>query len=95
MSLRRILRAICVSAVVTISIPAGGQGWSEPSYAGEPPQNLIIDPVPGVQKDDSQLTVVSAKPDDNASIVDTAIKKKKTFWDNKVFHPTQWFSKKK
>jgi hypothetical protein len=90
------LGAGCLLAILSIGIPAYAQGVSWLPSASSSKQEASADAAQGVQKDDSQLTVVNASPDDNASIVDTAAKKKKkSFWDNKVFHPTQWFSKKK
>ncbi len=99
MSLRRMLSALCLLAVLGITVPTWGEGWawlspatnSQQQTSAAAPQSVQKE---GVQKDDSQLTVVNAKADDDSSIVDTAVKKKKSFWDNKVFHPTKWFSKK-
>jgi hypothetical protein len=98
MSLRRWVAAFFALVVLSISVPTWGEGWAWLPFAAGSQQVASAD-TSGVQKDDSQLTVVDARADGAAPIVETATKKKKSssFWSSKIFHPTQWFgsSKKK
>jgi len=93
MSLRRWLTVICTVVISSVVIVGRGEARAEAPFALSAKQDA------GVLKSDSQLTVVEAEDSGDAPIVDTAAKKKKSssFWNNKVFHPTQWFgsSKKK
>ena len=97
MSMRRNVGAVCLLAILSIAVPSWGQTGSWWPFANSAQQQAATDSAPGVQKDDSQLTVVEANADENAPLVDTAnkAKKKNSFWNNKVFHPTQWFKSKK
>ena len=96
MSLRRWVAAFCALVVLSVAVPTWGEGSSWLSFAGGSQQETSSDAV-AVQKDDSQLAVIDARSDGAAPIVDTATNKlkKKSFWNNKIFHPTQWFSKSK
>ena len=92
MSLRRWLTVICTLVISSVVIVGRGEVRAEAPFALSAKQDA------GVLKSDSRLTVVEAEDSGDAPIVDTAAKKKKSsFWNNKVFHPTQWFgnSKKK
>ncbi len=95
MSLRRWLAAPCTLLGLSVAILSRADGLTSMPFAASAVQEASADSA-GVQKDDSQLTVVQAETDGYAPIVDTAaIKKKKSFWSNKMFHPTQWFSSSK
>jgi len=94
MSLRRwvtVLAALLISGVAILSHAEGV------STAPSSVRSALFGPSDrGVQKDDSNLTVVEASADGTAPVIDTATKKKKpSFWDNKIFHPTKWFSSSK
>jgi hypothetical protein len=95
MSLRRLLTVICTVVFAGIAIPGHGEARAEAPVVWSAKPESAADHA-GVLKSDSQLTVVEAEDDAVAPIVDTAAKKKKSsFWSNKMFHPTQWFSSSK
>ncbi|HTQ40245.1 MAG TPA: hypothetical protein VMJ32_14555 [Pirellulales bacterium] len=96
MSMRRMLGAVCLLAVLSVGVSAWSQGLPWLPLAAGSQQQTSTNDARGVQKDDSQLTVVEANADEAPPMVDTASKKKKSsFWNNKIFHPSQWFSKSK
>jgi hypothetical protein len=95
MPLCRWVTALCTLTVCSFAISSRADGLTQTSLAGRT-QQVSID-ASGIQKDDSQLTVVEANGDDSAPLVDTAAKKKKntnSFW-SKLVHPSKWFSSSK
>ncbi len=94
MSLRRWVAAFAALLISSIALFSHAEGLSNSAST----RSALFEPSDhAVQKDDSNLTVVEAAADGTPPVIDTATKKKKppSFWDNKVFHPTKWFSWKK
>ena len=96
MSMRRKLGAACAVVLIGVAVPSWGQGWAWLPFGAGSKQEATSENG-AVQKDDSNLTVVDSRADSDVPTVDTATKKKKSssVWNNKIFHPTQWFSSKK
>jgi hypothetical protein len=94
MSLRRWVAAFAALLISGVAIFSHAEGLSNSGSA----RSALFEPSDhAVQKDDSSLTVVEAATNGTPPVIDTATKKKKppSFWDNKVFHPTKWFSSSK
>ncbi|HEY2827736.1 MAG TPA: hypothetical protein VGJ04_09075 [Pirellulales bacterium] len=95
MSLRRWAIALSILMVLSVIIPAWGEGATSSQWAAVSPAEAASHSE--VQKDDSQLTVIETQADYGTPIVDTAAKKKKasnSIW-NKMMHPSKWFSSSK
>jgi hypothetical protein len=94
MSLRRWVAAFAALLISGVAIFSHAEGLSNSAST----RTALFGPSDrAVQKDDSNLTVVEAATEGTPPVIDTATKKKKppSFWDNKIFHPTKWFSSSK
>jgi hypothetical protein len=90
---------LVMAAAVALSAPlaVGADGWAWLPGSSQQQKQDTAQSLRNTENDDLQVTMAPANSDQDVPLVDVASKSKskKTFWNNKIWHPTQWFSSSK